>query len=245
MTWLTACFSLDNMTPNNRLLLAVLAVALSLSAPAAHATLAAAATFDQKVENAAGIVLGKCVKQETRYDPSHRWILTYSTFEVEKTIKGIPSQQITVVTPGGQVGSIHQDTIGIPAFHQGAENVLFLKNTELGPTVLYFDQGAYDVTVDQRGERIVSPVPSNIVKIDTQRGMAVAPNDAPRTLSEFERDVEQAKRSARDNKMRMDALAAEKRQQETSFWYLLKRNRWIVMLALAGIAFATWKLIRR
>ncbi len=231
------------MTPNNRLL--ALAALLVLSVvPAAQATLAAAATFDQKVENAAAIVLGKCVKQESRYDPSHRWILTYSTFEVQKTMKGTAASQITIVTPGGQVGSVHQDSIGIPEFREGTENVLFIKNTQIGPTVLYFDQGAYDVGRDEHGERTVSPVPSNVVKIDTQRGLAV-PSDAPRTLRQFERDVEESIRASRDRKMRMDTLAAEKLRREASLWSVAKENKWILLLTVAGIALATWRLLRR
>jgi hypothetical protein len=232
------------MTPNNRRI--ALAVVLLFSAiPAARATLATAATFDQKVENAATIIVGKCVKTESKFDPSGRWILTYSTFEVEQTMKGIVLPQVTIVMPGGQVGSIHQDTIGIPAFREGSENVLFVKNTRLGPTVLYFDQGAYDVARDEHGERIVTPVPSNVVQIDTQRGMAVAPSDTPRTLRDFQRDIDQSLRAARDRKQRMDTLAAERLRREASLWNTLKGNKWIVALALAGIAFATWQFLRR
>src|SRR5437773_7388530 len=115
------------MTPNNRFL--ALATVALLSVPAARATLATAATFDEKVENAAAIVFGKCIKTESRMDPTGRWILTFSTFEISKTIKGAAVPQITVVTPGGQVGSIHQDSIGIPQFRAGEENVIFVKNS--------------------------------------------------------------------------------------------------------------------
>jgi len=230
------------MTPNNRLF--ALAAAVLLSAPAVHASMAVAATFDDKVALATSIIFGKCVRQESRFDPSGRWIVTYSTFQIEKTMKGNPQPEMTVVTPGGQVGSVHQDTIGIPAFHPGAENVIFVKNSSLGPTVLYFDQGAYDVTTDDRGEKIVSPVLSNLVKIDTQRGMAVAPNDVPRPLPQFERDVNDTLRSLREQKIRMDTLAAERLRQEASFWSVVRQNKWTIVLALAGIAFATWRLLR-
>lgn len=231
------------MIANNRV--GALAIsAVLLAAPAAHATLAAAATFDQKVDSAASIILGKCVRQETRFDPSGRWILTYSTFQIEKTMKGAPVPEVTIVTPGGQVGSLHQVTIGIPAFRPGAESVIFVKNSKAGPTVLYFDQGAYDVRNDERGERVVSPVPSNLVKIDTQRGMAVAPEDVPQPLPQFEQRVNDTLRDLRDRKMRMDMLAAEKLRREASLWSVAKENKWIILLALAGIAFATWRLVR-
>src|SRR5205823_4564402 len=133
-------------------------------------------------------------------------------------MKGAPLPEVTVVTPGGSVGKIHQDTIGIPAFLEGAENVIFTKDTKLGPTVLFFDQGAYAVNTDDRGERIVSPVPSNLVKIDTQRGMAVAPNDTPQPLPQFERQVDDAIKNLRSEKMRMDTMAAEKLRREASIF---------------------------
>lgn len=232
------------MTPNNRICaLTISAVLLTL--PAAQATLVAAATFEQKVDNAAAIILGKCVRQESRFDPTGRWILTYSTFQVEKTMKGaVAGPEVTIVTPGGKVGSIHQDTIGIPAFHPGVENVIFVKNSKVGPTVLYFDQGAYDVRNDERGERMVIPVPSNVVKVDTQRGVAVAPNDAPQPLPQFERQVNDTLRELRDRKMRMDTLAAERLRREASLWSVATENKWMILLALAGIAFATWRLLR-
>jgi hypothetical protein len=231
------------MTPNNRLA-ALAATAVCLLAPAAQATLAVAATFDQKVDNAAVIILGKCVRQESRFDPTGRWILTYSTFQVEKTMKGTAGPEVTIVTPGGQVGSLHQVSVGIPEFRLGSENVIFVKNSKAGPTVLYFDQGAYDVSNDERGERVVSPVPSNLVKIDTQRGVAVAPDDTPQPLPRFEQRVNDTLRDLRDHKMQMDVLAAEKLRREASLWSVVKENRWTVLLALVGIAFATWRLMR-
>src|ERR671936_210212 len=112
------------MTPNNRVCALAVSAAL-LAAPAAHATLAAAATFEQKVDKAAAIVLAKCVRQESRFDPSGRWILTYSTFQVEKAMKGAAVPEMTIVTPGGQVGGLHQVSSGIPVFREGAENVIF------------------------------------------------------------------------------------------------------------------------
>jgi len=229
------------MTANNRA--SALAVLLLLSAPGAQATLASAATFEQKVENAAAIILGKCVRTESRFDPTGRWILTYSTFAVEKTMKGSPVPEVTLVTPGGHVGSIHQDTIGISAFRPGTEHVVFVKDTRLGPTVLYFDQGAYDVATGARGERIVSPAPTDLVTIDTQRGVAVSP-DEPQPLPDFERRVADTIRDLRDRKIRMDAIAAEKLRRQTSFWATWGKNRWIIFVALAGIAFATWSLLR-
>ena len=237
------------MTLNNlstRIVLsAVAAVLIPLSA---HATLAEAASFDEKVDNAAAIVLGRCIKTESKYDSSHRTILTYSTFEVEKDMKSGPAMgQITLVTPGGQVGNVAQASIGIPTFQAGDEHVVFVKNTRLGPTVLYFDQGAYDVVRNSRGERVVQQMRSDVVKIDTQRGLAVAgDNEGPRTVEQFERDVQTSMRNGAVRHNQMNALAAEqKARSEAPVWTWLMSNRLLVALAAAGIALATWRFLKR
>ena len=232
------------MTSNNRVCALAFSAILAV-APAARATLATAASFEQKVGNAASIIVGKCVRQESKFDPSGRWILTYSTFQIEKSIKGNAAPEITIVTPGGQVGSLHQSSIGIPAFQPGAENVIFVKNSNAGPTVLYFDQGAYDVKTDARGQRVVTPVPSDLVTIDPQRGIAVAPDNTPQPLPDFERRVGDTLHNLHNEKNRMDTLAAEKLREEASLWTVVKQNRWTILIALAGIAYATWRLIRR
>lgn len=225
------------MTTNNRSIFAVILAAAAAFAPVrAHATLAKAATFDEKVENAEAIVLGRCVKTVSRMDPSGRWILTYSTFRVDKALKGQPSQEVTLVTPGGEFNGVHQDTIGVPSFQEGDENVLFVKNSALGPTVLYFDQGAYDYK-----NGIVQPVPSELVRMDTQRGIAVAPEQA-RSLSDFQREISDASRRVSASRM---AMVRERQSQQSSLLSVLGRNKLLVAIALLGAALATWQLLRR
>ena len=114
------------MTTRLGVLLALTA-GFTLSEPKAEAAIAASATFDEKVDNSAAIIMGRCIKTESRFDPTGRWILTYSTFDVEKSIKGATGSQVTLVTPGGEVNGVRQETIGVPAFQPGDENVLFLK----------------------------------------------------------------------------------------------------------------------
>ena len=220
---------------------ALAAAALSLLLPiAAHASLARAATFDEKVENAASIIVGKCVKQHAEWDADHRWILTYSTFTIEKSLKGPMQPDVTIVTPGGAVDGIHQDTIGMPAFREGADNVLFIRNTAAGPTVLYFEQGAYDVVRNDKGDRIVQPVASDSVHIDTQRGIAVAP-EGPRPLTQFEREVGESMRRALN---RMEIVPPRPKKQ-ASMGDILRRNRLLVMLAAFGLFLSAGQFFRR
>src|SRR5260221_4590772 len=121
------------MTSNNRLPMFLALALTALVVPAAHAAVAQAASFDDKVDHSAAIILGKCVKTEARFDPTGRWIVTYATFAVEQSMKGNAGAEVTIVTPGGSVNGIHQETIGVPEFQSGDEHVIFLRNTRLGP----------------------------------------------------------------------------------------------------------------
>jgi hypothetical protein len=230
------------MTANNRWTPLLLASALVFAPITAQATISRAVAFDEKVERAAAIVVGTCVSQEARWDESHRWILTYSTFQVEKLLKGsLPVRELTIVTPGGEVDGLHQDTIGVPDFQKGDERVLFVKNTDAGPTVLFFDQGAY--TIEKQGsDRIVRPVASESMYVDTQRGGTLVRSEGPRTLREFEGAVRESVK--RRESIRMEMIE-KKQQEQASIGNVLKRNAALVTLALIGAMLATWQLLRR
>ena len=228
------------MTANNRSRALVFAAAVALAPIAAQATIATAKSFDDKVENASAIVLGRCLDQQSRWDDSHKLILTYTTFRVEKMIKGQPAQEFTVVTPGGVVGTTAQDVVGVPRFSKGDDHVVFVRNTRAGPTVLYFEQGAYEV-VAEGGERMVKPLVSSAVLVDTQRGMAVAP-ERPRSLRDFENHVRETVR--RREIARMEMIVKAKRK-DASVASVLRRNWPIVALALLGAVLATWQLTKR
>jgi len=223
------------------LLLGTVALAASLVATDAHATLARAVSFDEKVDNAAAIVLGRVVRTKSQWDPSHRWILTYSTFAVEQTLKGTAPAEVTVVTPGGTVGDVVQSTIGIRPFREGDENVVFIKNTAAGPTMLDFDQGAYDVA-DDHGEKMVVPVTSGAVHFDTQRG-AVVESEHARPLRDFTRDVHESLQR-RSNQMELVRNRQRQQQQQASLGDTLLKYKLLVALALIGTLLATSHFFR-
>ncbi|HYO75827.1 MAG TPA: hypothetical protein VE010_05140 [Thermoanaerobaculia bacterium] len=228
------------MASNNHRIALTFAAALALAPVVAEATISQAMKFDDKVENAAAIVVGKVVSQESRWDAEHKRILTYSTLQVEKTLKGAGATQTTIVTPGGVVGDIAQEYVGIPRFQVGEEHVVFVKNTRAGQTVLYFDQGAYRVAENDRGDRIVHPLVTNAVLVDSQRGVAVSP-ESPRPLREFEQQVRET--GKRREAYRMEMI--EKQRQQASFWNQIQENKVLVILALLGAMLATWQFFRR
>jgi hypothetical protein len=193
------------------LILGATTLAAFLIASDAHATLQRAIEFDQKVDQAAAIVLGKVAQTHSQWDPSHRWILTYSTFTVEQTLKGPAPAEVTLVTPGG--------------------------------AVLYFDQGAYDVQADDHGEKMIVPVSSGAVHVDTQRGTAVE-SERPRTMRDFTRDVHDSIERGRARQMR---LVNKQRhpQQQASFTETVSKYKLLFALALIGSLLATVHFFRR
>jgi hypothetical protein len=229
------------MVANNQRIALTFAAVLALTPITAQATISRAVKFDEKVEAAASIVVGRIVSQESSWDASRQRILTYSKIAVEKTLKGSPAQEVTIVTPGGTVGDIAQDYVGVPRFHTGDDNVVFVRQTGAGPTVLFFDQGAYRVEKNSSGERIVTPLVSSAVLVDVQRGVATSP-ESPRSLRDFERGVRESIGRHELNRMRM---IEQKQREEASLWSQVKRNKTLVVLALLGAILATWHLVKR
>lgn len=219
--------------------------ALILMPLAAQASIARAVSFDEKVENADSIVLGKCLRTRSEWDASHKWIITYSTFAVSKTFKGGPAGELTVATPGGSVGALHQHTIGIPQFQPGAENVLFVKQSKLGPSVLYYDQGTYNVNRDAKGEAIVSSVATNAVLMDTQTGKAVSQDSEIRSLRDFEGHVQAALHpEAPVSRFGMAPKAQQPAQQPSNALDLILQHKLLTAIVAAGIALSTWQMWR-
>jgi hypothetical protein len=229
------------MPANNHRTALAFAAVLAFTPLAAEATIARAVKFDEKVDKAASIVVGKVVAQQSAWDASRQRILTYSTFRVEQTLKGMPAQEVTIVTPGGTVGDVAQDFVGVPRFNNGGEHVVFVRNTKVGPTVLFLDQGAYKVERDSRGDRIVTPQVTNAVLIDTQRGVAVAP-ESTRSLRDFQGRIRE---SVRREAVRMELIKQERKREQASLWNVVKRNKLIVIVGLLGALLATWQFMRR
>jgi hypothetical protein len=231
------------MNANNRLTL-LAALALTTLAVPARATIAELASFEEKVDNASAIVLGKCVATESQWDGEHRFIVTYSTWQIDKVMKGSPAvSSLKIVTPGGSVDGLHQDTVGIPTFKSGDERVLFVRDTRSGPTVLYFDQGTYDVR-SERGDKLIVPVASRMVKLDGATGQPTTVDEPVRSLRQFEGDVRDTMRDSNKRHQQMDAMNAKAKQQ-ASLTSVLHQNALLIGLALAGLAFASWQLLKR
>ena len=239
------------MAQNNPGGLIIAAVLLLASTPAAG-SVARAVEFDKKVEQADSIILGKVTSTRSSWDPSGKFILTYSTFQVEKAFKGAPVPEVTLVTPGGQVGSVRQETAGVPTFVRGDQHVLFVKQGTAGPTVMYFDQGAYKVSKEGR-ELKVAPVATNLVLIDSQTGK-VSGQEPVRSLGQFEGEVRASVSRAFERDVRAsmartrDAAKPAERAPQSAFDQakdFLFRNKILLTLLAAAIALTSYFLVKK
>lgn len=211
-------------------------LALALLALPAEGTVARVVSFEEKVDAADAIVLGRIVATESAWDPTHRWILTRSTLQVEKALKGTPAPQVTLVTPGGTVGRVRQETVGIPSFAAGDEHVVFVRSTAAGPTVAFFEQGLFDVTRDGRGAIMVQPASSEVLLVDPtgRRGTAAAQVSGPETLDAFKRRIDEAVRVNQQRRLDMAAGAAVEPVSHTPLARFVSENRTaLVIVSLA------------
>lgn len=226
-------------------LLAAAAAAFLFASPSI-ASIARSVSFDEKVGASDAIVLGRVVASESRWDAERRWILTYSTFEVERALKGTPAPRLTLVTPGGTADGIRQETIGSPVLNPGDERVIFVRGTSAGPTVAFLDQGVYAVERDARGRKIVRAAAPSVVTIDAVTGKAAtAEPSGALSIDEFETRVQASIRRDGAPARMAAARPAEKagwRDELTAF----ARDQWkVLLLAGVGILLALIPLLLR
>ncbi|MEO8216921.1 MAG: hypothetical protein ABI718_07555 [Acidobacteriota bacterium] len=216
-------------------------------ASSGFASVARSVPFDDKVDQADSIILGRCVATRSGYDPTHRWILTTATFQVEKSIKGSVGQTTEVVVPGGTVDGIHQETVGVPSFNAGDERVLFVKRGKLGPSVLYYGQGDYTVEKDAQGRRSVRPNVDDLILLDSQTGK-ISANETLRSLDNFEREVSLASQRVQARRLNQSAVSSARstpRSWQHDLGDFFHENRLVLIILLAGALIALIPLLKR
>ena len=102
---------------------------------------------------------------------------------------------------------------------------------------------AEDLKTNERGEKIVAPVPSDAVHIDAQRGVAV-PAEAPRTLNEFKGDVDRAVRTAGERRQKME-MVRPRQSAGPTLRSMIVDNKLVLAALAAGLLLAAWQLFRK
>jgi len=132
-------------------------------APRARATTLVRLSLQQLTEASSAIVRGRVVSQQSRWNPQHTRIVTFTTLALAETMKGTPGSTVVVEQLGGTVGNIRVHVSGTVHFHPATDYVLFLEpaGSDTSKFILVgMIQGAYRVYRDAATlqERVIPPV---------------------------------------------------------------------------------------
>jgi hypothetical protein len=166
-----------------RRVLAAVAVAAAVAAPAGATTLIRQ-SLDELVANNSTVVVGEVVAVRSYWNQDGTFILSDVTFGVSETLKGQKSRpEITITVMGGTVGELTTLIVGGPELVEGRSYVLFLNREDLpgapaALTVRDLSQGAFDLRLDERAElRAVSQARNHPLLAD-EDGLSAAPGGA-------------------------------------------------------------------
>lgn len=82
-------------------------------------------------ENAYDIVEGEVINKEQKWDKERRYIYTYTTIKVEKSLKGITkSGEITLKEIGGKLDGFTTSAEGQTNYYSGEEVLVFIQKNE-------------------------------------------------------------------------------------------------------------------
>jgi len=136
-----------------RLLSLFAALALVLVPRAAAPTSVVAPTFDELVARAESVVVARVVATRSTWVDSRagRAIVTDVTFSIERTLKGPAYAERSLEFLGGTVGDDTLHVTGMPAFHIGDRDVLFIKDSgrPVSP-IVGFMYGRFPIVRDAR-----------------------------------------------------------------------------------------------
>ncbi|MEY2412015.1 MAG: hypothetical protein QOD84_621 [Acidobacteriaceae bacterium] len=137
------------------LIFAVLLVVASF----ASATTVIPLSLEQLTEVSTHVVEGKAVESWSQWNASHSFILTYTRFQVQRTLKGRAPSTIVVHQLGGKLDGVTQKVAGLRLWGTNEQAVLFLRpgQTNDGSFVVTgLMQGNFRMTKSQNGGTQVS-----------------------------------------------------------------------------------------
>lgn len=115
--------------------------------------------FRELVSISSTIVHGRIVDVRSDWIDGRRSIETFLTIDAVDYLKGSAGATLVVRVPGGQIGRYRTIFVGAPEFQRGDEVVLFLRSYAGRTVIVGLSQGAFRVTGDASGRRVVaSPV---------------------------------------------------------------------------------------
>jgi hypothetical protein len=157
-------------------------------APPAGATTLVRMSLSQLAQASSLIVQGQVVAKTARLNTSHTRIMTYTTVQVEKTLKGKPPGTLIIEQPGGTVGNFHVHVPGAASLRPQTQYVLFLEpvagSSETFHTVGMM-QGAFRVYRERNSAQLHVLLPLGALTTGTQ---AATLSQSP-SLGEFQTTI--------------------------------------------------------
>lgn len=110
------------------------------------------------------IVVAKCISSEARIDEKTGLIFTYTTFEIDESLKSKYGDELVLRIVGGTVGDRTISSPFLPSFEDNEEVVLFLgpKNKDGYPVLKSLNKGVYKIITDGSGAKTVSSSVSDL-----------------------------------------------------------------------------------
>jgi hypothetical protein len=179
-----------------RFLLAGLALGGLVAGRPAAASQVLAMDLPELTARAERIVVAEVMSVQSRWDSSHKRILSTVELHVSEVWKGqvAGDGRITVVQPGGAADGIEMIVHGLPRFQSGERAVLFLRGADGKPASLVgMGQGKRLLNYEPAGKRwmVGTGDLSAVMNVDT-KGRAVSPESAaPLPLDEMRRQIGQ------------------------------------------------------
>ncbi len=125
-----------------------LALALTLAAVRAGAATFVATSVESVARSSEAVVRGRVVRREPRQARDGR-IVTEVEVAVAESWKGAPGRTVSLVVPGGSLGSIAMSVDAAPTFTDGEDVVLFLTHEGKAWHVNGWALGKYRVVGDE------------------------------------------------------------------------------------------------
>jgi len=140
---------------------------------AANATTIRPMTIEEMTASASSVIEGTAVDKWSAWDSQHREIMTFTRFNVLKTLKGSAPNQVVVAQLGGKADGLTLLVSGIRHFQVGETTLLFLRPGDTAD-VMSLDtmQGNFRIAKDQIGDMVAS---NGMPDVSVMRGSKVVP----------------------------------------------------------------------
>lgn len=176
-----------------------LAVVLLTASVPANAATVEAMTLEEMAQRADFIFVGRAVDSRADWNVQRTRIYTYTTFQVERFIKGgtgggSGEEQVTLRLWGGELGPMRSIVPGTPQFASGEEVLLFCVGSGARiPTLLGLALGKFTLTRDDAGETMLKRDISGLVLANYRTNSQPAGTPPTRyRLSEVESRIDRA-----------------------------------------------------